>query len=92
MLVLLALTADGVKLWKKISTTTSTKYIVPTTVTSTTTVASTCYSPVNVTGGCRRKRDKPSIINMDEEMTELFDIDHILPSSPSHRYLKVSLN
>ena len=85
LVLLLALTADGVKLWKKLSTTTSTKYIVPTTITTTLTVASTCYSPVNVTGGCRRKRDKPTIIDMDEEMPVLFDIDHILPSPPSHR-------
>ena len=86
LLVLLALTADGVKLWKKLSTTTSTKYIVPTTITTTLTVASTCYSPVNVTGGCRRKRDKPTVINMDDEMTiHHFDIDEILPSPSSHR-------
>ena len=55
--------------WKRISTTTSTKYIVPTTLTETITVASTCYSAVNVTASCRKKRE--------------FDIDQILPSPPS---------
>jgi hypothetical protein len=55
--------------------TTSVKYVVPV-VTSFTTVASTCYVAVNVTGGCRRRRsleEKPDVIQLD---------DDILPTLP----------
>lgn len=62
---------------------TSVKYVVPT-VTSFTTVAVTCYSAVDVTGQCRRRRrrhlavgDEPVILTGDGEM---FDIDTILPT------------
>ena len=63
--------------------TTSVKYVVPT-VTSFTTVAVTCYSAVDVTGQCKRRRrrhlavgDEPIILTGDGEM---FDIDTILPT------------
>jgi hypothetical protein len=55
--------------------TTSVKYVVPV-VTSFTTVPSTCYVAVNVTGGCRRRRsleEKPDVIQLD---------DDILPTLP----------
>ncbi|KAK4026741.1 hypothetical protein OUZ56_015767 [Daphnia magna] len=59
--------------------TTSVKYVVPV-VTSLTTVPSTCYVTVDVTGDCRRRRsaeEKPTITSMDD-----VDIDDILPTLP----------
>lgn len=76
MLVLAGITA--IHGWKVqiVPKTTSVKYVVPV-VTSFTTVASTCYVAVNVTGGCRRRRsleEKPDVIQLDD--------DDILPTLP----------
>lgn len=71
--------------------TTSVKYVVPT-VTSFTTVAVTCYSAVDVTGQCKRRRrrhlavgDEPIILTGDGEM---FDIDTILPTPTRYKKCK----
>ena len=62
------------------TTSTSTRFVLST-VTATSTKSFTCYSTVNVTGDCRRRRlaaEKPIILSMDDEV----DIDSILPSAP----------
>lgn len=59
----------------------SARYIIPV-VTSLTTVPSTCFMTVNVTGNCRRRRsfqEKPLILSLDDEDV---DIDTILPTLP----------
>ncbi|KAI9563614.1 hypothetical protein GHT06_011078 [Daphnia sinensis] len=80
-ILLMALVAGltTVQGWKVqlVPKTTSVKYVVPV-VTSLTTVPSTCYVTVNVTGDCRRRRsieEKPIITSLD-------DIDDILPTLP----------
>jgi hypothetical protein len=60
--------------------TTSVKYVVPV-VTSFTTVSSTCYVPVNVTGVCRRRRsveERPDVFPLDDNL----HIEDILPTLP----------
>ena len=62
------------------TTSTSTRFVLST-VTATSTRSYTCYSTVNVTGACRRRRlasEKPIILSLDDEV----DIDSILPSAP----------
>lgn len=62
-------------------TSTSARYVMPI-VTSLTTVSSTCFITVNVTGNCRRRRtleEKPLILALDDEDV---DIDTILPTLP----------
>lgn len=67
--------------------TTSVKYVIPV-VTSLTTVSSTCFIAVNVTGNCRRRRwssqQEAVILSLDD--TDEFDIDTILPSLPRYRH------
>lgn len=65
---------------KLINVSTSVKYVVPTR-TSFTTVPLTCYSTLDVTGPCRRRRsfqERPAILAFDTG--EPLDIDQILPT------------
>ena len=69
-----------------VPTTTSVKYVIPT-ETAYTTVPSTCYVAVNVTGNCRKRRnlqEKPIIISLDDDD---IDIDDIIPSLPRYCFL-----
>ena len=87
VLVIAAAGVTAVQAWKVqiVPKMTSVKYVVPV-VTSFTTVPSTCYVPMNVTGDCRRRRsieEKPDIISLGDDI----DVDNIFPTLP--RYLSL---
>lgn len=84
VLVIAAAGVTAVQAWKVqiVPKMTSVKYVVPV-VTSFTTVPSTCYVPMNVTGDCRRRRsieEKPDIISLGDDI----DVENIFPTLPRY--------
>ena len=86
VLVIAAAGVTAVQAWKVqiVPKVTSVKYVVPV-VTSFTTVPSTCYVPMNVTGDCRRRRsieEKPDIISLGDDI----DVENIFPTLPRYNH------